>query len=147
MDTEKDEKYIREALKEARMAADEGEVPIGAGVVWKDRIIGKGHNMTEKLSDATAHAEMIAITAATEALGGKYLTGCTLYVTVEPCPMCAGALAWSQVDRIVYGAPDPRRGYSLFSPSLLHPATTVKGGVLLDECSTLMVEFFKSKRK
>ena len=147
MDSEKDEKYIREALKEARVAADEGEVPIGAVVVWKDRIIGKGHNMTEKLSDATAHAEMIAITAATEALGGKYLTGCTLYVTVEPCPMCAGALAWSQVYRIVYGAPDPRRGYSLFSPSLLHPATTVKGGVLLDECSTLMVEFFKSKRK
>ena len=147
MVSEKDERFIREALKEAKVAAEEGEVPIGAVVVWKDRIIGKGHNMTEKLSDATAHAEMIAITAATEALGGKYLTGCTLYVTVEPCPMCAGALAWSQVDRIVYGAPDPRRGYSLYSPSLLHPATVAEGGVLLDECSSLMVEFFKSKRK
>ena len=137
---------MREALKEARLAMADGEIPIGAVVTWKDRIIGRGHNMTEKLHDTTAHAEMIAITAATEALGGKYLTDCTLYVTVEPCPMCAGALAWSQISRIVYGAPDPRRGYSLFTPSLLHPRTQAAGGVLSEECSTLMLEFFKSKR-
>ena len=125
-----DEKFMREAMKEAEMAAYEDEVPIGAVVVCRGRIIGKGHNMTEKLHDATAHAEMIAITAAAEAVGGKYLNDCTLYVTVEPCPMCAGALNWSQIGRIVYGAPDPKRGYSLFSPSLLHPKTEVIGGVL-----------------
>lgn len=143
---EQGEKYMREALKEARLAAAEGEIPIGAVVTWKDRIIGRGHNMTEKLHDTTAHAEMLAITAATEAMGGKYLTDCTLYVTVEPCPMCAGALAWSQISRIVYGAPDPRRGYSLFSPSLLHPRTVATGGVLQEDCSALMLEFFKSRR-
>ena len=143
---ELDERMMREALKEAQLAAADGEIPIGAVVTWKDRIIGRGHNMTEKLHDTTAHAEMIAITAATEALGGKYLTDCTLYVTVEPCPMCAGALAWSQISRIVYGAPDPRRGYSLFTPSLLHPRTQAIGGVLSEECSALMLEFFKSKR-
>ncbi len=143
---EQDEKMMREALKEAQAAMTAGEIPIGAVVSWKGRIIGRGHNMTEKLHDTTAHAEMIAITAATEALGGKYLTDCTLYVTVEPCPMCAGALAWSQVSRIVYGAPDPRRGYSLFSPSLLHPRTEAIGGVLQEDCSALMLEFFKSKR-
>ena len=143
---EQDEKMMREALKEAQAAMAAGEIPIGAVVAWKGRIIGRGHNMTEKLHDTTAHAEMIAITAATEALGGKYLTDCTLYVTVEPCPMCAGALAWSQISRIVYGAPDPRRGYSLFSPSLLHPRTVATGGVLQEECSALMMEFFKSKR-
>lgn len=143
---EQDERMMREALKEAQLAAAEGEIPIGAVVTWKDRIIGRGHNMTEKLHDTTAHAEMLAITAATEAMGGKYLTDCTLYVTVEPCPMCAGALAWSQISRIVYGAPDPRRGYSLFSPSLLHPRTVATGGVLQEDCSALMLEFFKSRR-
>ena len=141
-----DERYMREALREAHAALDEGEIPIGAVVVAKGRIIGKGHNMTERLHDPTAHAEMIAITAATEALGGKYLTDCTLYVTVEPCPMCAGGLNWAQVGRIVYGAPDPRRGYSLFSPSLLHPKTEVISGTLSGECSALMTDFFKSKR-
>ncbi len=143
---EQDELFMKEALKEARAALEDGEIPIGAVVVWKNRIIGRGHNQTERLNDTTAHAEMIAITAATGAIGGKYLTDCTLYVTVEPCPMCAGALAWSQIGHIVYGAPDPRRGFSLFQPSLLHPKTLVKGGVLQDECSALMVDFFKSKR-
>ena len=141
-----DEKFMREAMKEAKMAAYEDEVPIGAVVVCRGRIIGKGHNMTEKLHDATAHAEMIAITAATEAVGGKYLNDCTLYVTVEPCPMCAGALNWSQIGRIVYGAPDPKRGYSLFSPSLLHPKTEVIGGVLAQECGALVRDFFMAKR-
>ena len=130
-----DEKWMREALLEALSAKDEGEIPIGAVVVWNGRIIGRGHNMTERLHDATAHAEMIAVTAATQTMGGKYLADCTLYVTVEPCPMCAGALNWSQVGRIVYGAPDPRRGYTLFTPSLLHPKTTAEGGVLADDCS------------
>ena len=143
---EQDEKYMREALAEARAAAAEGEIPIGAVVVWKGRVIGRGHNLTETLHDTTAHAEMIAITAASGAMGGKYLTDCTLYVTVEPCPMCAGALAWTQITRIVYGAPDPRRGYSLFHPPLLHPKTSVRSGVLADECSALVRDYFKSKR-
>ena len=143
---EQDERFMREALREALSAQSAGEIPIGAVVVWKGRIIGRGHNMTERLRDTTAHAEMIAITAATEAMGGKYLTDCTLYVTVEPCPMCAGALAWSQISRIVYGAPDERRGFSLFSPSLLHPRSEVSGGVLTEECAALMLDFFKSKR-
>jgi tRNA(adenine34) deaminase len=143
---EQDEKFMREALAEARAAAAAGEIPIGAVVAWKGRIIGRGHNMTERLHDTTAHAEMIAITAATEAMGGKYLNDCTLYVTVEPCPMCAGALAWAQMGRIVYGAPDPRRGFSLFTPSLLHPRTQVAAGTLGEECSNLMLEFFKNKR-
>ncbi len=131
-------KYMREALREAGYAAQEEEVPIGAVVVCRGRIIGKGHNMTERLGDPTAHAEMIAITAATEATGGKYLNDCTLYVTVEPCPMCAGALAWSQIGKVVYGAADPKRGFSLFSPSLMHPKTVVVGGVLAEECSSLV---------
>lgn len=143
---EQDEKYMREALAEARAAAAEGEIPIGAVVVWKGRVIGRGHNLTETLHDTTAHAEMIAITAASGAMGGKYLTDCTLYVTVEPCPMCAGALAWTQITRIVYGAPDPRRGYSLFHPPLLHPKTSVCSGVLADECSALMLDFFQARR-
>ncbi|MBO4340063.1 MAG: nucleoside deaminase [Bacteroidales bacterium] len=147
MQNSEDLKYMKEALREAQVAASEGEIPIGAIVVWQGRIIGRGHNQTERLHDTTAHAEMIAITAATEAMGGKYLTDCTLYVTVEPCPMCAGALAWSQISRIVYGAPDPRRGYTLFSPSLLHPRTEAIGGVLQEECSSLMVDFFKEKRR
>ena len=141
-----DEKYMLEALKEARAAFNEDEIPVGAVVVCKGRIIGKGHNMTETLHDPTAHAEMIAITAATEALGGKYLTDCTLYVTVEPCPMCAAALSWAQTGRIVFGAADPKKGYSLFSPSLLHPRTEVRSGVLTEECSALMKDFFASKR-
>lgn len=141
------ERYMREALREAQCAAEEDEVPVGAVIVCRGRIIGRGHNMTERLNDPTAHAEMIAITAASEAMGGKYLNGCTLYVTVEPCPMCAGALAWSQIDRIVYGAIDPKRGYSLFSPSLLHPKTEVTAGVLAEECGTLVSEFFRKKRK
>ena len=137
---------MREALAEAKAALAEEEIPIGAVVVCKGRIIGKGHNMVERLHDATAHAEMIAITAATEALGGKYLQDCTLYVTVEPCPMCAAALNWSQASRIVYGAPDPRRGYSLFSPSLLHPRTEVTPGILSEECGALVRDYLKSKR-
>ena len=140
------EKYMNEALREARAALEEGEIPIGAVVVSRGRIIGRGHNMTERLHDPTAHAEMIAVTAATEALGGKYLTDCTLYVTVEPCPMCAGALNWAQVGKIVYGAPDPRRGYSMFTPPLLHPKTEVISGTLAEECGALMTDFFKSKR-
>ncbi|MBQ9475051.1 MAG: nucleoside deaminase [Bacteroidales bacterium] len=141
-----DEVYMREALREARAAGDEGEVPIGAVVVAKGRVIARGHNMTERLHDPTAHAEMIALTAATEALGGKYLNDCTLYVTVEPCPMCAAALNWAQAGRIVYGAPDPRRGFSLFSPSLLHPKTETVCGVLSEECGAIVADFFKSKR-
>ena len=144
---EQEERYMRDALREAQAAAHEDEVPIGAIVTCRGRIIGKGHNMTERLNDPTAHAEMIAITAATEAMGGKYLNDCTLYVTVEPCPMCAGALAWSQIGRVVYGASDPKRGFSMFSPSLMHPKTEVVAGVLADECATLVTEFFKNKRK
>ncbi|MCR5003274.1 MAG: nucleoside deaminase [Bacteroidales bacterium] len=143
---EQDEKYMREALAEARMAAEEDEVPIGAVITCKGRIIAKGHNMVERLKDPTAHAEMIAITAATEAMGGKYLSDCTLYVTVEPCPMCAAALAWSQVGRIVYGTLDPKRGYSMFQPSLLHPKTETEAGVLAEECSALVSDFFRKKR-
>ncbi len=146
IDMDMDEKYMREALREASFAAGEDEVPIGAVIVCRGRIIGKGHNMTERLNDPTAHAEMIAITAATEAMGGKYLNDCCLYVTVEPCPMCAGALAWSQIGRIVYGASDPKRGFSLFTPSLMHPKTEVVSGVLAEECGSLVTDFFKSKR-
>ncbi len=141
-----DEKYMREPLREAFAAADEDEVPIGAVIVCRGKIIGKGHNMTERLNDPTAHAEMIAITAACEAAGGKYLNDCTLYVTVEPCPMCAGALAWSQIGRVVYGASDPKRGFSTFSPSLMHPKTEVTSGILADECGGLVSDFFKAKR-
>ena len=141
-----DERYMKEALREAQAAASEDEVPIGAVVVCRDRVIAKGHNMVEALSDPTAHAEMIAITAACEAMGGKYLSDCTLYVTVEPCPMCAAALCWAQIGKVVYGAPDPKRGYSLYSPGLLHPKTEVVSGILSDECSTLVSEYFRKKR-
>lgn len=141
------EKYMKEALKEAMQAAAEDEVPIGAVIVCGGRIIAKGRNMTEKLNDPTAHAEMIAITAATEALGGKYLNDCTLYVTVEPCPMCAGALAWAQTGQVVYGAADPKRGFSCFSPSLMHPKTKIISGVLGAECGEIVSEFFRNKRK
>ena len=143
---EQHEKFMREALREAALAAAEDEVPIGAVIVWNGRVIAKGHNMTERLGDATAHAEMIAITAATEAIGGKYLNDCTLYVTVEPCPMCAGALAWSQIGSVVYGASDPKRGFSQFTPSLMHPKTEVTSGILADECGGMVTEFFKRKR-
>ena len=143
---EENEKYMKEALRQAALAEAEGEVPIGAVITCRGRIIGKGHNMTERLNDPTAHAEMIAITAATEAMGGKYLNDCTLYVTVEPCPMCAGALAWSQIGRVIYGAPDPKRGFSMFSPSLMHPKTEVVSGVLADECGGMVSEFFRKKR-
>lgn len=142
-----DEKYMAEALKEAQAASEEDEIPIGAVIVCRGRIIGRGHNMTERLHDPTAHAEMIAVTAATEAMGGKYLADCTLYVTVEPCPMCSGALNWAQIGRIVYGASDPKRGYSLFSPSLLHPKTEVRTGVMTEECAALMTDFFRRKRQ
>ena len=135
-----DERYMRDALREAGQAAAEGEIPIGAVVVCRGRVISRGHNMTERLHDPSAHAEMIALTAATEALGGKYLTDCTLYVTMEPCPMCSGALNWAQLGALVYGAPDPKRGYSLFSPPLLHPKTEVRRGVLAEECSALVSE-------
>ena len=137
---------MREALLEAKMAGEDGEIPIGAVIVCRGRVIAKGHNMTEMLHDPTAHAEMIAITAATEALGGKYLQDCTLYVTVEPCPMCAAALNWAQVGRIVYGAPDPKRGFTLYSPSLLHPRTEVTSGIISEECSTLVSDFFRRIR-
>lgn len=141
-----DEYYMRQALREARAAADEDEVPIGAVVVLGDSVIARAHNQTEQLGDATAHAEMLAFTAAAEYLGGKYLQECILYVTVEPCPMCAGAAGWTQVGRIVYGAADPKRGYTLLSGPLLHPKTEVTAGVLADECGALVREFFKKKR-
>ena len=143
---EDDKRYMQMALAQASEAASEDEVPIGAVIVCRGRIIGKGHNMTERLKDPTAHAEMIALTSATQAMGGKYLNDCTLYVTVEPCPMCTAALCWAQIGRIVYGAADPKRGYSLFTPSLLHPKTEVTSGVLGDECSKIVTDYFKSKR-
>ena len=138
---------MAEALKEAANAAAEDEVPIGAVVVCNGRIVGRGHNMTERLKDPSAHAEMIAITAATEALGGKYLDSCSLYVTVEPCPMCAGAMNWAQLGELVYGASDPKRGYTRFTPSLLHPKTKVVAGIMDRECGDTVSDFFKNKRK
>ena len=141
-----DEYFMKQALVEAQAAYDEGEVPIGAVVVCQDRIISRAHNLTETLNDVTAHAEMQAITAAASVLGGKYLIDCTLYVTVEPCPMCAGALGWSQITKIVYGAKDEKRGYQKFSTEVLHPKTTVKSGVLEDQASELMKRFFKERR-
>ncbi len=141
-----DEQFMKYALNEANEALCQGEVPIGAVVVCNGSVIARAHNLTETLKDPTAHAEMQAITMACEAFSGKYLTQCSIYVTVEPCPMCAAALAWAQIGRIVYGAPDPRRGFSLFSPSLLHPRTSVVSGILEDECSALMKDFFKGIR-
>ena len=143
---ETDEKYMRLALEEAKLALAEDEVPIGAIIVAGGRIIGRGHNLVETLTDATAHAEIQAVTAAASTIGGKYLTDCTLYVTVEPCPMCAGALAWSQIGRIVYGASDPKRGYSTISNNMLHPKTVVTSGVLREECERLMSDFFAKLR-
>lgn len=143
---DRDERYMLMALEEAKAAAAEDEVPVGAVIVYKDRVLGRGHNMSQRLSDPTAHAEMIALTSATSTIGGKYLNDCSLYVTVEPCPMCAAALNWAQIGRIVFGAGDPKRGFSLYSPSLLHPRTEVKSGVLEEECSKLVSDYFKSKR-
>lgn len=141
-----DEHYMKQALAEARKALERDEVPVGAVIVCNDRIIARGHNLTETLTDVTAHAEMQAITAAAGFLGGKYLTGCTLYVTVEPCVMCAGALGWSQISRIVIGAGDEKRGFRRFAPESLHPKTEVSYGLLEEECSTLMKDFFRKKR-
>ena len=141
-----DEYYMKLALQEARLAADEGEIPVGALIVCKDHILARTHNLTETLHDVTAHAEMQAITAAAERLGGKYLTDCTLYVTLEPCVMCAGALGWSQISRIVYGADDPRRGFSRIAPQALHPKTQVDSGVMSEVALTLVKEFFAKKR-
>ncbi len=137
---------MRRALQEAQAAYEEGEIPIGAVVVCQDHIIARAHNLTETLHDVTAHAEMQAITAAANELGGKYLTDCTLYVTVEPCVMCAGALGWSQLSRVVYGCRDEKRGYSLFAPNALHPKCAVTAGILEDDCRQLMQQFFKDKR-
>lgn len=147
MTPSQDEKYMRMALNEARHALEREEVPIGAIVVAGDRVIGRGHNLVETLHDATAHAEMQAITAAMSTLGGKYLADCTLYVTVEPCVMCGGALAWSQIGRVVYGASDAKRGYSTYSERIMHPRTEVVRGVLREECEALMSDFFASLRK
>jgi len=141
-----DERYMHEALKEAQKAADKDEVPIGAVIVCQNQIIARAHNLTETLNDPTAHAEMQAITSATNYLGGKYLDQCTLYVTVEPCPMCAGALYWAQLSRLVYGAKDPKRGYSLFERTILHPKTAVSFDILKDNCSSLVSNFFTKKR-
>lgn len=146
-DASKDEKYMRMAIGEAERALEKREVPIGAVVVAGDRVIGRGHNLVETLMDATAHAEMQAITAAMSTLGGKYLSECSLYVTVEPCVMCGGALAWSQIGRVVYGASDPKRGYSTYSERIMHPRTKVVKGVLKEECEALMTQFFASLRK
>ena len=141
-----DERYMREAINEAKAALKDDEIPIGAVVVSNGRIIGRGHNLTETLHDVTAHAEMQAITAAEEYLGGKYLNQCTLYVTIEPCVMCAGAIGWSQLGRLVYGAADEKRGYSKYAPQALHPKTEVVTGVLEEEAAEMMKEFFKRKR-
>lgn len=137
---------MRRALDEAQQAALQGETPVGAIVVCRDRIIARAHNLTETLCDVTAHAEMQAITMAANYLGGKYLTGCTLYVTVEPCPMCAGAIGWAQLSRLVYGAPDEKRGFRIYAPKALHPKTQTTCGILEEECRTLMQDFFKKKR-
>ncbi len=141
-----DERFMRAALDEAHKAQEKSEVPIGAVIVCQGRIIARAHNLTETLHDVTAHAEMQAITMAANELGGKYLPQCTLYVTVEPCPMCAGALGWAQVMRIVYGCRDEKRGYSEYAPHVLHPKANVTGGILEEECRLLMQDFFKRKR-
>jgi tRNA(adenine34) deaminase len=141
-----DEYFMKQALSEAAKAFDKGEIPIGSVIVCNKRIIARAHNLTETLNDVTAHAEMQAITAAASVLGGKYLTDCTLYVSIEPCPMCAGALAWSQISRVVYGASDEKRGYSVVSSSMLHPKTQVTSGVLATEAKDLMKQFFLGKR-
>jgi tRNA(adenine34) deaminase len=142
-----DEFFMKQALNEARLAFDKDEVPVGAVIVLGNRVIARAHNLTETLNDPTAHAEMQAITAATDAMGAKYLPDCTLYVTVEPCVMCAGASYWSQIGRIVFGTDDPKRGYSLFNNTIIHPRTKVTGGILKQECADLMTRFFFKLRK
>ncbi|MCH3981421.1 MAG: nucleoside deaminase [Prevotella sp.] len=146
MEENKDEQFMRKALQEAEAGRAAGEIPIGAVIVANDRIIARAHNMTETLCDVTAHAEMQVITMAANALGGKYLQDCTLYVTVEPCIMCAGAIGWAQIKRVVYGASDEKRGYTRFAPDALHPKATVTSGVLEEECRALMQDFFRDKR-
>ena len=141
-----DEYFMQQALVEARRAFEEEEIPVGAVVVCDNSIVARAHNLTERLNDVTAHAEMQAFTAATEFLGGKYLNDCTLYVTLEPCVMCAGAAGWIQLGRIVYGASDPKRGFNRLGTGMLHPKTEVTGGVLADECEALIKEFFKARR-
>ncbi len=142
----KDEEFMRKALMEAQLAFEEDEIPVGAIIVCQGRIISRAHNLTEMLHDVTAHAEMQAITSGSNMLGGKYLKDCTLYVTVEPCVMCAGAIGWAQISRVVYGASDEKRGYTKYAPDALHPKTTVTSGVLEHECKTLMQNFFAGKR-
>ena len=144
--TKKDEYFMRKALAEAQEASRVGETPVGAVVVCRERIISRAHNLTETLCDVTAHAEMQAITSAANALGGKYLTDCTLYVTVEPCIMCTGAIGWAQIPRIVYGASDEKRGFRRFAPQAMHPKAEITGGILEEECSELMKSFFKNRR-
>ena len=141
-----DERFMSMALDEARLAMSEGEIPVGAVMVCRDRVVARAHNQTEALNDVTAHAEMIAITSAANLIGGKYLTDCTLYVTVEPCSMCASALGWAHVSRVVYGASDEKRGYRRLAPGVLHPKTIVSAGVLSDDCAALMKEFFRERR-
>ncbi|MEI7420731.1 MAG: nucleoside deaminase [Prolixibacteraceae bacterium] len=141
-----DEYFMKRALAEAEQAFQEGEIPVGAVVVCQNKIIARAHNQTETLSDVTAHAEMLAITSATGWLGGKYLTGCTLFITLEPCVMCAGALGWAQIDRIVWGAPDSKRGFLKFAPEALHPKTQTTGGILAADCESLLKLFFEAKR-
>ena len=147
MELYSDEYFMNEALKEARKAFDADEVPVGAIIVAENKIIARGHNLTEQLNDVTAHAEMQTITSAANYIGGKYLNDCTLYVTLEPCLMCAGALQWTHITKIVYGATDDKKGYSKINQPVLHPKTTVIKGILEDECSKLLKDFFKIKRK
>lgn len=146
MSVNKHEIYMKAALEEARKAFDKQEIPVGAVVVCRDMIIARAHNLTETLNDPTAHAEMQAITAAANWMGGKYLTGCTMYVTLEPCAMCAGAIGWSQLSGLVYGASDPKKGYTLVKGQLLHPKTKVVPGIFENECQNLLLSFFKIKR-
>lgn len=146
MEEKSDEYWMRMALAEAVKGAARDEVPVGAVVVAGNMVIARAHNLTETLNDPTAHAEMQAITAATSYLGGKYLTGCTIYITLEPCVMCAGALAWSQISRVVYGAPDTKRGYTVTDPRIMHPKSVVNGGVLSVECAEVIKKFFMKKR-
>ena len=143
---DQDIRFMKMAFDEAKAAAAQGEIPVGAVVVCNGMVIARAHNLTETLTDVTAHAEMQAITAAASYLGGKYLDQCTLYVTLEPCTMCAGAIGWSQLKRMVYGASDPKRGYTVFAPDVLHPKTEVVSGILADECAQLVQDFFKKKR-
>lgn len=143
---QQDIEFMKKALGEAGIAEHEGEIPVGAIITCQGKIVARAHNQTERLNDVTAHAEILAITAACNKLGGKYLTDCTIYVTMEPCVMCAGALAWAQIGRIVYGALAPKRGYARIQPSILHPKTEVTSGILADECSAIVKEFFTKKR-